>query len=80
MLSWDEFDEEKITAAVNSQAPTQEALSEITAATQPDPVTTPPISVKAAPSGEKPAAMQQAISDLATLNVESGLEIGRAHV
>jgi|TARA_B100000809_G_scaffold257089_1_gene298051 ribonucleoside-diphosphate reductase beta chain len=73
MLSWDEFDEEEITAAVNSQAPTQEALSEITAATQPDPVTTPPISVKAAPSGEKPAAMQQAISDLATLNVESGL-------
>ena len=71
MLSWDEFDEEEITAGINTQV--QETLSAITAATQPEPVTTAGSSVKTASDEKKPTAMQQAISDLATLNVESGL-------
>ncbi|MCH8264196.1 MAG: ribonucleotide-diphosphate reductase subunit beta [Proteobacteria bacterium] len=72
MLSWDEFEEEEITAAVNTQA--QETLSAITAATQPEPVTTAGSSVNAASDEKEPTAMQQAINNLATLNVESGLE------
>ena len=71
MLSWDEFDEEEITAGINTQV--QETLSAITAATQPEPVTTAGSSVKTASDEKKPTAMQQAIDNLATLNVESGL-------
>ncbi len=71
MLSWDEFDEEEIAVAVKPQA--QETLSAITAATQPEPVTTAGSSVKAASDKKEPTAMQQAIDNLATLNVESGL-------
>ena len=71
MLSWDEFDEEEITAGINTQV--QETLSAITAATQPAPVTTAGSSVKTASDEKKPTAMQQAIDNLATLNVESGL-------
>ena len=71
MLSWDEFDEEEITAGINTQV--QETLSAITAATQPEPVTTAGSSVKTASDEIKPTAMQQAIDNLATLNVESGL-------
>ena len=71
MLSWDEFDEEEITACINTQV--QETLSAITAATQPEPVTTAGSSVKTASDEKKPTAMQQAIDNLATLNVESGL-------
>ena len=74
MLSWDEFDEEEITATVDMQAPAQESLSVNTAATQPDPVTVADSSVKTAPDEKQSTAMQQAINDLATLNVESGLE------
>ena len=73
MLSWNEFDEEEIAATVNTQAPAQETLSAIAAATQPEPVTTAGSSVKAASDEEEPTAMQQAIDNLATLNVESGL-------
>jgi ribonucleoside-diphosphate reductase beta chain len=51
----------------------QETLSAITAATQPEPVTTAGSSVKTASDEKKPTAMQQAIDNLATLNVESGL-------
>ena len=72
MLSWDEFEKKEITAAVNTQA--QETLSAITAATQPEPVTTAGSSVNAASDEKEPTAMQQAINNLATLNVESGLE------
>ena len=71
MLSWDELDEEEITAGINTQV--QETLSAITAATQPEPVTTAGSSVKTASDEKKPTAMQQAIDNLATLNVESGL-------
>jgi len=71
MLSWDEIDEEEITAGINTQV--QETLSAITAATQPEPVTTAGSSVKTASDEKKPTAMQQAIDNLATLNVESGL-------
>ena len=74
MLSWDEFDEEEIAATVDMQAPAQESLSVNTAATQPDPVTVADSSVKTAPDEKQSTAMQQAINDLATLNVESGLE------
>jgi len=73
MLSWDEFDEEEIAAGVNTQAPAQETLSGITAATQPEPLTTAGSSATAAPDEKEPTAMQQAIVNLATLNVESGL-------
>lgn len=73
MLSWNEFDEEEIAATVSTQAPAQETLSAIAAATQPEPATTAGSSVKAASDEKEPTAMQQAIDNLATLNVEPGL-------
>lgn len=78
MLSWDEFDQEDITTPAGSQAPVMEtsanhqAAPETTAAQQTSSFVKAALAAK--DTEKESTALQQAIADLATLNIEAGLE------
>jgi ribonucleoside-diphosphate reductase beta chain len=79
MLSWDEFDQEDIATPAGTQAAVLEMSTNSETAAEPaapaQQTSTVAKTVETSkPSEKESAALQQAINDLATLNVETGLE------